>query len=107
MAGTTGVAGQWAYLLNTPTYVLYDHFDFLYIMDSANDRIQRWVPGATYGITVAASTSMVNPRGMRFDAFGNLVVADFSQHRVISFSMYCRMYSSIYFIQSSKPVFYF
>ena len=61
-------------------------------MDAGNNRIQRWVPGATYGITVVASGTMSNPRGLRFDTLGNLVVADFSQHRVLSFGMLCRMY---------------
>ncbi|CAF5047482.1 unnamed protein product, partial [Rotaria sp. Silwood1] len=30
-------------------------------MDSGNNRIQRWWPGSTYGVTVA-SASLNNPR---------------------------------------------
>ena len=92
VAGQSGTAGSWSYQLNYPTYVLYDQYGYLYILDATNTRIQRWIPGATYGTTVVAANTMSNPRGMRFDPFGNLVVADFSQHRVLSFGMSCRMH---------------
>ena len=52
-------------------------------------RIQRWTPGATYGITLVSST-MSNPRGMTLDNVGNLVVADMSYYRISSFSISCR-----------------
>ena len=63
----------------------------MYIMDSSNNRIQRWAPGYTYGVTVA-SGSLNNPRGLAFDPSGNLVVADYSYYRVISFPIACRKY---------------
>ena len=75
-----------------PVYVIGDQYGYLYIMDSGNDRIQKWSPGGTYGITVASTSTMNTPRGMRFDNYGNLVVADHSMHRVISFGMVCRKY---------------
>lgn len=88
-------------------YVLYDQYGYLYIMDSGNNRIQRWIPGATYGITVVAAT-MSNPRGMRFDAVGSLVVADCSQHRVISFGMQCRKnFQSCQTIRFNYSFFYY
>jgi hypothetical protein len=59
-------------------------------MDAGNDRIQRWVPGGNYGITIASSTTMNTPRGMRFDNYGNLVVADQYMDRIISFAITCR-----------------
>ena len=61
----------------------------MYIMDSGNNRIQRWWPGSTYGITVV-SASFYNPRGMTIDPSGNLAVADYSYHRVVLFSVNCR-----------------
>lgn len=61
----------------------------MYIMDSGNERIQRWWPGSTYGMTVASSTSLYNPRGLVIDALGNLVLADYSYHRVVSFPGGC------------------
>ncbi|CAM4911172.1 unnamed protein product [Rotaria socialis] len=88
VAGTTAVAGSWSYLLNYPTAVIYDQYNYLYILDSSNDRIQRWVPRASYGITVVAS-SMSNPRGLNFDSSGNMIVADMSLHMIISFGISC------------------
>ncbi len=61
-------------------------------MDSGNERIQRWIPGASYGTTIASSSTMNNPRGMRFDNYGNLAIADLNMNRVISFGITCREY---------------
>lgn len=91
VAGQTGVSGSWSYLLTYPTGVLYDQNNYLYIMDSSNSRIQKWIPGASFGITVAA-TPMSSPRGLSFDLLGNIAVADMSNHRIISFAMSCRKY---------------
>ncbi|CAF5157484.1 unnamed protein product, partial [Rotaria sp. Silwood1] len=41
-----------------------------------------------YGITVVAAP-MTNPRGLTFDANGNMIVTDNNNHRIISFAMYC------------------
>ncbi|CAF1562543.1 unnamed protein product, partial [Rotaria magnacalcarata] len=89
VAGTTAVSGSWSYLLYYPTTVIYDQHNYLYILDSGNNRIQRWVPGASYGITVVASSSMSNPRGLNFDSSGNMIVADMSSQRIISFAISC------------------
>ncbi|CAF1082804.1 unnamed protein product [Rotaria sordida] len=88
VAGQSGVSGSWSYQLSYPTSVIYDQYNYLYILDGNNDRVQRWVLGATYGITVAA-TSMSSPRGLTFDSFGNIVIADSDYHRIISYAMYC------------------
>ncbi|CAF4520227.1 unnamed protein product, partial [Rotaria sp. Silwood2] len=88
VAGQSGVSGSASYLLNYPSSVIYDQYNYLYILDDGNDRIQRWVPGATYGITVAATT-MSSSRGLTFDPYGNIVVADSGYHRIISFAMSC------------------
>lgn len=92
VAGSSGVAGSWSYLLYYPTYMTADQYGYLYIMDSNNKRIQKWYPGGTYGITVASSSTMNTPRGIRFDLYGNLVVADHLNYRVISFAMVCCKY---------------
>lgn len=64
--------------------------NFLYIMDAANRRVMRWVPGASYGIPIIQASSMSNPRGMRFDSTGNIIIADGSMHRIIQFPITCR-----------------
>ena len=61
----------------------------MYVLDSSNDRVQKWMPGASFGITVAATT-LASPLGMQFDTLGNLVIADTSYHRILSFGIVCR-----------------
>ena len=94
VAGTTSDAGPYAYQLNNPIAVTMDTNGFLYILDSANNRIQRWWPRASYGMTVAAS-AFSTPYGMMLDPRGNLVVTDTFNLRVLSFSMTCRMFFMI------------
>ncbi|CAF4815581.1 unnamed protein product, partial [Rotaria sp. Silwood1] len=88
VAGRSGVSGPWPYQLSNPSSVIYDQHNYLYILDAGNSRITRWVPGAEYGITVVAAP-MSSPRGLTFDGNGNMIVADNSNHRIISFAMYC------------------
>ncbi|CAF4758561.1 unnamed protein product, partial [Rotaria sp. Silwood2] len=85
VAGSTGDSGPWSYQFNTPTSIAIDPYGYMYILDSANGRVQKWYPGAPYGITVA-STTMAAPLAMQFDPVGNLVVSDTGYHRVISFN---------------------
>ncbi|CAF4009054.1 unnamed protein product [Rotaria sp. Silwood1] len=95
MAGGNS-AGSGAHQLNSPWGIYVDANGTLYIVDSSNHRvqkwlpgkIQRWSPGSTYGITLVAVT-MASPKGMTFDSIGNLVVADMSYHRIDSFSISC------------------
>ena len=61
----------------------------MYVLDAGNDRIQRWTPGGTFGITVA-QTNLATPNGLNFDLYSNLVIADTSYHRVVSFALTCR-----------------
>ncbi|CAF4497214.1 unnamed protein product [Rotaria sp. Silwood2] len=89
VAGQSGVAGAFSNQFNLPTAITFDQFGNLYVLDSGNDRIQQWVPGSTFGVTVA-SVAMGIPKGMAFDPSGNLVVADTGNHRVILFSVICR-----------------
>ena len=67
----------------------FDQQGYMYILDWANDRIQRWWPGASFGTTVAATT-MNSPHSFRFDRQGNIVIADTNYHRVIRFGITCR-----------------
>ena len=89
IAGVTGSSGSWAYMLSSPAALLFDQYGNMYILDVGNDRIQRWRPGSSYGVTIVSAT-MSTPRGLAMDSSGNLVTADYGNHRVILFSAYCR-----------------
>lgn len=73
---------------------MFDQYGYMYILDGGNSRIQKWFPGMTYGITVVSS-SMSTPFGMTFDLSGNIIVADTSNQRIISFNTFCRKYFSL------------
>ncbi|CAF5222837.1 unnamed protein product, partial [Rotaria magnacalcarata] len=88
LAGQSGLAGSVANQFSSPTAITLDQYGNIYVMDSGNDRIQQWTPGATFGITVA-SAAMSTPRGMAFDPSGNLAVADSGYHRIVQFSVIC------------------
>ncbi|CAF5031402.1 unnamed protein product, partial [Rotaria sp. Silwood1] len=88
VAGSTSDPGSWSYQFNNPTAVTLDQYGYLYILDSGNNRIQKWYPGASYGTTVT-SGSLSSPIGLKFDRLGNLIVADTSYHRVVSYSVMC------------------
>lgn len=62
----------------------------MYVLDSGNSRVQKWFPGSTYGQSVVSAT-MSNPSGLHLDLSANLVIADRSYHRIISFGLVCRM----------------
>ncbi|CAF4902345.1 unnamed protein product, partial [Rotaria sp. Silwood1] len=85
---TSGTAGSFSYLLNSPTGVMVDQYGSIYVLDSGNTRIQKWTSGATFGTTVL-TTTLSNPLGMGVNAVGNLFIADTNSHRVQSFSVYC------------------
>ena len=89
VAGAPNDPGLWSYQLNNPTAITMDQFGFLYILDYSNSRLQKWYPGASYGSTVVSGT-MNLPIGFRFDRLGNLIVADTSNYRAISYSLLCR-----------------
>ncbi|CAF3803800.1 unnamed protein product [Rotaria magnacalcarata] len=88
VAGQSSVSGTWSYQLNLPTAIIFDQHGYMYVMDAGNSRIQRWLPGMTYGVTVVAST-VSTPYGINFDFAGNIIVADTSNHRIIAFSITC------------------
>jgi hypothetical protein len=95
IAGQSTVAGAWSYMFNLPTAITFDQYENMFIMDAGNNRIQRWSPGAAYGITVVSATFSA-PRGMTIDSIGNLVVADMSNDRIVSFAMTCRKFNDNY-----------
>lgn len=63
----------------------------MYVLDTGNARVQKWFPGATFGQSVVAG-SMSNPSGLHIDLSANLVIADRSNHRILSYGLICRMF---------------
>ena len=93
VAGTNG--GGNANQLNNPTCLYIDSNDTLYICDHDNNRIQKWVQGATSGTTVAGSSSGANgassillnqPIDLTFDQNGYMYVVDYKNNRVQRFA---------------------
>jgi hypothetical protein len=91
VAGSTGNPGSWSYQFSSPTSITFDPYGYMYILDTGNNRVQRWLPGGNYGITVVSAT-MSNPYGLQFDRLGNMVIADSSYYRIISFGITCRKF---------------
>lgn len=89
VAGSSANSGPYAYQFSSPTAITFDSYGYMYVLDTGNNRVQRWLPGATYGFTVAAA-SMSTPYGMRFGPLGNIVIADTFNHRIISYTLTCR-----------------
>ncbi|CAF1689582.1 unnamed protein product, partial [Adineta ricciae] len=64
----------------------------IYVADTNNHRIMRWLKGATSGTLVVggrgggtASDQLFYPSDLIFDTYGNLYVADTFNHRVQKF----------------------
>lgn len=91
------MAGSWSYQLNLPTAITFDRFGYMYVIDAGNSRIQRWLPGMTYGVTVVTA-ALSTPYGISFDLFGNIFVADTLNHRIILFKVSCRKLSPFLFL---------
>ncbi len=99
-SGTSGftVAGQSspafgtdAAHLSNPYGVFVDASGNVYVSDNGNHRVQKWAPGATFGVTVAGqsvptsgsdASHLKQPRGIYVDASGNIYVSDYGNHRV-------------------------
>ncbi|CAF3343797.1 unnamed protein product, partial [Rotaria sp. Silwood2] len=91
VAGTTGMPGAAQNLLNAPHSLAMDSTNALYICDAGNSRIQKWVPGASNGTTVAGQANGAagssdahfnRPSGIAIDSDGNVFVVDTYNHRV-------------------------
>lgn len=88
VAGGNG-AGANPNQLNYPDRLFVAGDGTIYIPDSENDRVQKWLPGATSGITVAGGNGKGNapnqfdrPTGVFVDNQGNIYVADQNNYRV-------------------------
>ncbi|CAF5087513.1 unnamed protein product, partial [Rotaria socialis] len=66
----------------------------LYVAESKNDRVMRWVQGAKQGTLLVGGNSrgaeanqLGSPLGLSFDRQGNLYVAEYGNNRVQRFSI--------------------
>lgn len=73
----------------SPMGIFIDKFENLYIADSYNNRIQKWAPGATSGVTVAggngagsAANQLRTPISLSVDSDLNLFIVDQDNHRI-------------------------
>ncbi|CAF1250781.1 unnamed protein product, partial [Rotaria magnacalcarata] len=76
--------------LNSSTYLVVDRDHSVYVSDSWNNRVMKWVEGATEGIVVAgeqgrgsALTQLYYPNGLFVDTLGTLYVVDQVNQRVM------------------------
>ncbi|CAF1193263.1 unnamed protein product [Adineta steineri] len=92
VAGGNG-AGSGANQLNYPRSIIVDSSGTLYIADTNNNRIQRWLPNASNGTTVAggipgtASDQLYFLETVLFDKYGNLLVSDRYNNRIQMFNL--------------------
>ncbi|CAF4256438.1 unnamed protein product [Rotaria sp. Silwood2] len=91
VAGLNNAPGVNASQLYTPTDVALDPFNTLYIADFINNRVQKWLIGASSGTTVAGqvnatssnTTGYLNrPAGIYIDSNDNIFVSDSNNHRI-------------------------
>jgi sugar lactone lactonase YvrE len=77
-----------------PNGVVVDQLGTVYVAEEANDRIMRWVKGATQGSVIVGgdgrqgqSNQLHWPVSLSFDRPGNLYVVDWGNHRVQKFNI--------------------
>jgi hypothetical protein len=88
VAGGSGVGGS-ANQFNGSDRLYVDSACIMYIPDLSNNRVQKWLPGATNGITVAegngagaAANQFSRPSSVFVDQQGNIYVTDQNNKRV-------------------------
>lgn len=92
VAGITGSSGTDATQLANPFGVTLDSSNTLYIADRDNNRVQKWLSGASNATTVAGQSSGVSgtglnclnqPSNVEVDSTGNIYVTEVYNYRVL------------------------
>ena len=95
IAGSNGI-GSALNQFNGPTGIYMDvnNAAILYIADSINNRIQKWIIGNTSGSTVAGGNSLGlalnqlnNPMAVISDSYENLYISDTNNHRIMMWTI--------------------
>jgi gliding motility-associated-like protein len=88
VAGGNGMGVHADQFIN-PLDVCLDAAGNIYVSDRANNRVQKWAPGATSGVTVAGGNGqgpflnqLDDPTGICLDPAGNLYIADHNNNRI-------------------------
>lgn len=96
VAGRTGIFGNELSLLFYPSTLVLDSNGFMFILDSGNNRIVRWIKESSSGMIIAGISSYGNlpsqlyfPSSFKIDRNGNLIVADTFNNRIQKFSVSC------------------
>ena len=84
-------SGTLSYMLNNPQGIFVDTTLTLYVADTNNNRVQRFLSGQKNGTTVAGNASsppvsLNQPTGVILDGNGYLFIADCGNHRVVASS---------------------
>ncbi|CAF3690881.1 unnamed protein product [Rotaria sp. Silwood1] len=92
VAGTAGVSGSNATLLNSPMGLKIDAYLNIYVVDKGNHRVQMFCQNSSLGITIVGtgiagnSTTELNaPRSIAFDSSMNMYIGDTGNVRVQKF----------------------
>ena len=86
-------AGNEAYLLNAPAGIFVTDDFKLYVADSGNDRIQRFLEGQLNATTVAGTgapgtIALSHPRAVVLDAHEFMFIIDFTNNRLVGEGLY-------------------
>ena len=94
MVAGTGIPGFDTTQLNGPKGIFVTDDGILYIADSINHRIQKWIIGSTSGMTVAGtrqagreSTQFAYPQTVLVDLNGYMYIADYRNSRVMRWKL--------------------
>ena len=90
-----GNSGNSMSCLNEPTSVIVDRIGRLYVADTKNDRVVRWLPNATSGYCIISCSSagvsgqgkLEEPTSLKFDSHGNLYVSEQTKNRIQKFTI--------------------
>ena len=84
---TTLAIGSGMANLSYPRYCVFDKSGNLWVSDTGNSRIQKFVPPFTIGMSASISITGFNgSTGIVFDESGNLLVADQHNNRILLFT---------------------
>ena len=92
----TGTAGSGASQFNNPMgiYIDVNNRSIVYVVDSNNHRVQKWVIGGSSGVTVAGDNSsgtglnqLNTPRAVISDSNGVLYISDTNNHRIMMWTL--------------------